>query len=128
MAIADSGPTRAEAERCSASLPVGMFGIDDVMIAIEVISFGFKLWQACKSPAESAEAVSAAQVTQVDQSEFRRARRRVRRAAVRQNLDLTTANLNGLTAHMLTHVAQADRASLCACCREPQIQDEDSND
>lgn len=126
--MAQSGPTRAEAERCAASMPVGMFGIDDLFIAIEVISFGFKLWQACNQPADSAGVSSAASSAQTDSACFKRARRRVRHAAKRQNLDLKTEQLDGLTAHMLLHVSKASPVSLAACCQEPLIQDVDSDD
>jgi len=117
-------PIHDEARACAESSPVGMFGIDDIAIAIQVIEFGFKLWSACSQPSSAADAVRDVGVASEVTQNFRRARRRVARACRRQNLDLSTENLNGLTAHMLNHVKQADAESLNVCCSEPRIEDE----
>lgn len=118
MAIAD------EAKLCADAAPVGMFGIDDVMIAISVIELGFKLWQACSSSSSASDAETAANMAGRVPANFRRARRRVSKAARSKNLDLTTENLNGLTAHMLKHVSTTDTEALGVCCSEPPIEDD----
>jgi hypothetical protein len=116
--------TRQEAEQCAKSMPVGMFGIDDVLIAIEIISYGFQLWQACSAAKTSTEAVAASAMATRESKNFRRARRRVYVAAKRKHVDLSAQDLDGLTQHMLDHVNQADPVIVGVCCSEPPITDE----
>lgn len=116
--------TADEAKLCAESSPVGMFGIDDLMLAISVIELGFKLWQACSRSSSASDATKAAQITATTPINFRQARRHVNRAARSKGIELSTENLNGLTAHMLNHVVKADEQTLSACCAEPVIEDE----
>lgn len=116
--------TRDEAEKCAASAPVGLFGIDDLAIAVEVITLGFKLWQTCSSSSSASDAVTAAGMAGKNQANFRRAQHRVHHAARKHGQRLSPENLNGLTAHMLQHVSSANDDTLNVCCSEPPIEDE----
>ena len=120
--------TQQEAERCAASAPVGMFGIDDVLILGQVIYLGFKFWQACSAPNDGASAVSNAFEANQWPSSFRRAQKRVRRAAIKHGQWLSDSQLTALTDHMLKHVSQTSSETLGVCCSEPIQPDEEFDD
>jgi len=117
-------PFRVEAQACAASAPVGMFGIDDVLIAIEVIDEVYQLWHACQKPASADSAVMASKVAAMEGPQFRKARHRVRHVTHKRNINMSLENQNAMTAHMLLHVHGMQAAPLALCCSQPPIQDE----
>lgn len=122
---------RLEAERCakSAQEGVGLFGIDDLALAVTVIELSFRFWQACSRVSTPREAMATCVSASTEPTHFRKARRRVRRAAVNKGVWLSEESLNDLTNHMLDHVADAGvSGDLGACCSESHIADEEFDD
>jgi len=117
-----------QAEECAKSVPVGIFGIDDILIAIEIIYYGFQLWHACSAASSVGDALTSAKLTKQHPLNYRRARRRIILAANSKGKELSMDQANTLTNHMLNFVSQADPATVNACCSEPQIEDDDSDD
>lgn len=118
---------RTESQNVANDLPVGLFGIDDVLTIIEIINGAFQLWQACSASSSPSDAVTAAQLSIDHPLNNRRARRAVRRAARKQNKQLSDDQLDALTTAMLNHVVQLSQPALAICCAEPPIKD-DSQD
>lgn len=126
-----SSQIRIEAERCAASAPVGLIGVDDILIAVKVIDLAYRWWQSCTAvntheaaQAAASSAMPADENDHIKRIQLRKARRRVRRAAKIENYPMSEDRLQGLTLHMLSHVKNAEPASLAACCAEPMIKDE----
>ena len=112
---------QAEAGKC-ADGQVGVFGIDDALILIQVIGYAFQLWQTCSGATNAGEAVRSASVARQGLN-YRQARRRVFKACRAYGQDLDTDQLDRLTAYMLQHVAATDPTVLTACCAEPPVKD-----
>lgn len=115
---------RTEAEACASSAPVGMFGLDDLAIAIQVIEFGFQLWHACAPASSASDVVQAASVAKTAPLNYRKARRRITRSVHAHASNPAAVDIDGLTHHMLDHVSNAPTTSLAVCCSEPPIMDQ----
>lgn len=129
--------TEQQANACAASAPVGMFGIDDILMIGQIINLGFQIWKGCAPPTPAGEFIasqSEGDGKSYSKSFMRRSRRGVIRANRHYGNHPTPEQIDVGTTHMLNHIATAPQEIVVGCCAEPSDvpipsdESDDSND
>lgn len=109
--------TKAQSELCAADAPVGFFGIDDILIGMEIVYYGFELWKDCHPSANTVKSeIDAPDIVRRASRSTRQATRYVNRQRRRSGLSpVVVDDYNALTVHMLHHVYTASADVVTSC-------------
>ncbi len=109
---------RLEADKCASSLQKTGF-LMEALLAARIIYYIFKAWQVCHTA--SGDDISTALSTQGgdwNRKRLRQAKHATRLAYRHESMPYSEGDVDRLTRHCLTHVANAPTEVVAACCLE----------